>query len=107
MRFRETTSFKRQIPPTPFSKGGVGVCLRSNIQKCKDISKTCLVLLLVSNYGFVGAGFLVSIHCHLGRSVPLANTTHINLKTPNLPIIESIGDLPIEALSNARKEFED
>jgi hypothetical protein len=36
---RETSPFKRQIPPTPFSKGGVGVCLRSNIKSVKTFLK--------------------------------------------------------------------
>jgi hypothetical protein len=57
-----------------------------------------ILLLSVSNYAFVGAGFLMSIHCHLEQPVPLENITRINLRAPNLPIIESTKDLPIEPL---------
>jgi hypothetical protein len=40
----------------------------------------------------------MSMHCHLEQPVPLTDIMHINLRTPNLPIIESTEDLPIEPI---------
>jgi hypothetical protein len=37
----------------------------------------------------------MSIYCYLEQPMPLTNITHINLRTPNLPIIESTRDLRI------------
>jgi hypothetical protein len=57
-----------------------------------------ILLLSVSNYAFVGAGFLMPIQCHLEQPAPLTNITGINLRPPNLPIIESTRDLPTELI---------
>ena len=59
------------------------------------------MLLSASNYAFVGAGFLMSIHCHLEQPIPLTNIAYINLIASNLPVIESTKDLPIEVLSDS------